>query len=328
VGAVENLRGTVAKPLEKSESTKGSLRRRITKVNHDSVVTLNESILIIGSTTNTGSKVTLHLLDQLAKEVVIAEPPLTGKISNFIQKGAILREYEINEPNSIESIYKNIDIVVLTITFDMFPIIDRMIAPLENFKDKIKMVILSIRGGIFSRNKETRLGTLCIDLENKIKSLDIPYIIIRHSLEFEYLNYFNSNTNNIEAVRTIPVNQINWVSAHDIAICIVNVIYKRDVYNKKTFEITATSTLGSEEVSDCISNSLRKVVPVLVIEEEEFKDIIQAFGYSEEKCEYLIEEYQHFQNFDTTNDIMELLQNNPEDFQKWCDKNSHIFMNL
>jgi len=212
------------------------------------------------------------------------------------------------------------------LNIETFDIVDKMIAPLQNLKDQIKLIVLSIRGNYNPDTQETRLGKFCIDIENKIKSLNIPYVIVRHALEYEYLLYFNATLIPFRGVNTTPVKLLNWVSAQDIATCIVNIIYKQNLYVGKTFDITSRKHIEPEEISDCLSNSVRQVIPVVVIEEEDFKDTISTLGFTEEKCDFLIEQYQHFQNTNISNDINDLLGKDPEEFQTWSDKNAHEFV--
>jgi len=235
---------------------------------------------VIGATSPVGGNVTSMLLDQLVKEVNIGQVPLKGgKVSHFLKLGAILREYDFEKPETVEELYNNIDVVCLTIDIDpkVSSTIDQFIEPLHKYIDTIKLLVVSIRGGNFIELKDTQLSKMMLANEEKIKSIGIPYVIIRHALEFESLMQFNTKLIRFHRTIATPLSTLNWVSAYDVANCIVNCIYKQSENYGKIYEITALEQQTAEYFSSCLSKSIGESVTHVEIEMDEMLEFFCQF---------------------------------------------------
>jgi len=136
------------------------------------------------------------------------------------------------------------------------------------------------------------------------------------------------NTKLIRFHRTIatPLSTLNWVSAYDVANCIVNCIYKQSENYGKIYEITALEQQTAEYFSSCLSKSIGESVTHVEIEMDEMLEFFVNSGFSEEKGELLMEHVKDSHTSDTSQDIYNLLGREPEDFECWVEKNSHLFL--
>ena len=278
-----------------------------------------KTFFITGITGNQGSAVTKHLLEQNNAVIGLTRNANSEKAKQWKEKGVVIIQGNINNPDSFQSYLDQADAVYLVQALQRK---DKEILEGKRFIDAIKpekethLVYASVLGA----DLDTTIPHFDskFELENYIKSKKLDYTILRPASFYENHLFPRVATDIKKGKYISPLNQTcnqQMIGVDDIGKIAAAVFSNKAKYHNKTISI-ATDEWQIGEIPQVFSEAINKSVnykklPGFITRLVMGKDLSKMFKYMNEN------------NFSVINNIKEVRDefHISGDFRSWVNKN-------
>ncbi len=278
-----------------------------------------EKILVTGATGNIGFKTMQSLLEKRALvKIAIRSVKKAKKMGLFFSKDVV--KFDYLSPYGFELALNDVDRMLIIAP----PFESNMYLMLVPFLDYIPkryvkhLVFLSALG--VDRNETNPFR----QIELKIQKMKISYTIVRSNFFMQnFTTGFLSDGYSKGTIRA-PAGEgkTSFIDSRDVAEFLATILTEPD-HENKIYEITGNEAITHQEVASTMSETLKRDIEYLDVNEEEMRRLLKNKGISKDNIEFMLSFYEPVRKglaAKITPTFNEILRKNPKTFVKFLNE--------
>lgn len=260
------------------------------------------------------------------------------KASALAERGAQVIEADLNDLNSLQVAYADVDVLALLIPYFVVPPANP-IAYMQNVVEaaktaKIKHIIWNTGGHLFNNLVDRPMIDMRYHMFNLIKDSGIPYTVFAPLIYMQNLagpwTVSEISDNDVLAYPMRPTDKIGWIDVADIANFVVSAAQTPDATNQ-IYRINGKEALTGEEMAIAFSKALDRSIRFEELTPQEFGNRVAGI-FGEQAGKALADDYAYIQShsdmmlpFHDMKTLTEKFSVNLTSLQDWVRQHAPMF---